>query len=531
MKKRATAVILIFCLLTSGLGLRLFYISKPDSIYASDIQSKKEVSLAEYRGMIYDRRKRPLVYNKNVYNVLVKPSLSALPKIKDLNETHLFKDNTEKGNLTVIKTEKYPGIETDENITTVKTKKRYDNSFLCHILGYTDFENNGVCGVEKVCNGVLSEYKGGISVIYDTDALGRMLLGTDTEIREINSDDKSGIMLTIDRDIQIITETALKNSGIQKGAAIVLNAENFEILACASVPNFDLNSPEKSINDENSPFINRAFTPFSVGSVFKVITAASYLENGGKSDGFIYNCKGKITKDGNTFLCSNKDGHKKADLKKALTYSCNTYFIELATKIGSEKLLETAKKFGLSKSFDLGFGFMTDTGYLPSESELNSDAAVGNLGFGQGSLLSSPLQIAVCYAVLGNGGEIAEPTLIKCKIDKDGQKYDERKLSKERILSEYTCKTISDCLLNAVNCGTGTNAKSDTVNICGKTATAETGKTDENGLPILDTWFCGFFPCENPEYVICVLKENGASGSSDDAPVFKEIAENIIKIR
>ena len=215
------------------------------------------------------------------------------------------------------------------------------------------------------------------------------------------------------------------------------------------------------------------------------------------------------------------------DLKSAITYSCNPFFIELSCNVGGEKLLKTAESLGFNKATDFGNGYFTDKGNLPKPEELNSNASIGNLGFGQGSLLATPLQIANCYATVANGGFFNEPTLIKGYIDENKKFKSVNRQTSKNVLKTETCETLKEYLLNVVSTGTGKPAFTSLFLSCGKTATAESGQYDKNGLEISHSWYVGFFPYEKPEYVVCVMKENGISGSSDCAPVFKEVAENI----
>ena len=182
---------------------------------------------------------------------------------------------------------------------------------------------------------------------------------------------------------------------------------------------------------------------------------------------------------------------------------------------------------GFNQSTNFGNGYFTDKGNLPKPEELNSDASIGNLGFGQGSLLATPLQIANCYATIANGGYYNQPTLINGFIDKAEIFSDIKKQTSKRVLKTETCDILKEYLLNVVVTGTGKPAFTSLFLSCGKTATAESGQYDKNGAEISHSWYVGFFPYENPQYVICIMKENGISGSSDCAPVFKEVAENI----
>ena len=149
------------------------------------------------------------------------------------------------------------------------------------------------------------------------------------------------------------------------------------------------------------------------------------------------------------------------------------------------------------------------------------------MGFGQGKLTASPLQIANCFAAIANEGIYNEPYVYKGKIDSNGNLTPITKNEGKRVLSESTCKEIKNAMAYTTTLGTGKSAYSSLFDSCTKTATAQSGQYDENGVEIKYCWFVGFFPIENPKYVICILKENGSSGGTDGAPVFKEISENI----
>jgi cell division protein FtsI/penicillin-binding protein 2 len=260
--------------------------------------------------------------------------------------------------------------------------------------------------------------------------------------------------------------------------------------------------------------------------VFKIITAAAALENNHTPND--YYCKGSISFNATTFNCNATKAHKTIHLTDALSKSCNTYFIKMGVDIGGKQLIDTAKLFRFGQATDFGNGFKTDSGVLPNYNELVSNADVANLAFGQGRLTATPIQIAAMLSTIGNDGFYIEPTLIKGKINNDGILYEENKINKVKIINESTCHTIKSGLEKTVTDGTGTKAQSDLLECCAKTATAQSGRYDENGEEILYCWFAAFFPKENPQYTICIMKENGSSGGSDCGPVFKEIAENIL---
>lgn len=528
MKKRVISAILVLLISYFALCGRIFgIINTPELASAqTDIRVRE---LAEKRGTIYDKNGYPLVNRETNTIVCAIPNTQTSVAIAKLKGKAFTEDTLLKGYFTTFSLNEGETIEPTDNIKLFETKKRYSDNVALHILGYLDGDGNGVCGVEKYFENEIKNADGKLSVAYSADAFGRMLTGEAVEIRNENYYSLGGIALTIDREIQVITENALKNGNIDKGAAVVIDVDSGAVLACASTPTYDRENIEKYLDDENSPFLNRALSAFPVGSVFKPVTVAAAIENGISEDNFV--CTGSIEKSENIFNCNKTDGHGKVNLNTALAFSCNPYFIDLSTKVGAKKLLETAKKLGFQKSTNLGNGFMTDSGALPDINDLNSDAAVGNFGFGQGKLTATPLQIAACFAVFANGGTYHEPYIYKGAVDEYGALTPSVKPQGEKALKAETCKRISEALFQTTTIGTGKGAYSSLFKECAKTATAQSGQYDENGVEIKYCWFAGYFPYENPKYAVCILKENGSSGGSDGAPVFKEISEKIFGLK
>lgn len=526
MKKRIVACLVVLSFCFSALCFRLYFISN-NSEYASFQSDIRVKDIDEKRGNIYDCNGELLVNNEKETVLLVKPDISTFSIITEIKGKNFVKDTLMKGYFTIIKTNENSTDFNNSNIAKVNTYKRFSDSTAVHLIGYTDQSNNGVCGIEKYYNEDIKKHNGKLSVAFSADALGRMLVGEKTEIRDDNYYNNGGINLTIDKTIQTIIENALINGKISKGAAVVLDVETSAIKAVASTPIYDRNNLELYLNNEDLPFINRAFSAYPVGSVFKTVTAISALEN--NIDFSQIDCKGYTEKSGNIFYCNKRDGHGIIDFKTALSQSCNTYFIELGTKIGGKALLNTAKKFGFGEPIDIGNGFTTDGGILPDLKDLNSDASVGNFSFGQGKLTATPLQIASFYCVIANEGIYNKPFIYSGFTDFSGEYVPTSQKEGKRLISRKVCELIGDAMLETTKSGTGKSASSSLFKIASKTATAQSGIYDKNGNEIKYSWFVGFFPYEKPKYVICIMKENGSSGGLDGAPVFKEISENIYK--
>ncbi len=524
MKRRIIAFVLTLNFLFLFLSGRLFKISaSPQSASAQSSVRVKDIDTS--RGMIYDRNMQCLVNSEYGYTFLIKPSGYTFNLLNEKGYVTQANENIKNGELLFINSENEFAFEENKYVKSLSVYKRYPDSCALHIIGYTDYNQQGVSGIEKYYNDLLIKSGGTLSVAYSADAKNRLLSGEAIEIRDNGYYAPEGIALSIDKDIQTICENALKNHNISKGAVIVLDTEDGGILACASVPCYDRSNMEDYLSRDDAPFLNRGFSAYPVGSVFKLVTAISALENNIELP--TYTCTGKIEKSQNTFNCNKAEGHGTIDLNEAVAQSCNPYFIELGTLTGAERLLHTAEVSGFGKATDLGNGNFTDSGILPQKKDLNSDAAVGNFAFGQGKFTATPLQVAVFLNTIANDGIYKEPYLIKGFVNSDGAFSPKGATDTYRIFKENTCKTVKNAMLKTTTNGTGKIAFSSLFDSCTKTATAQSGQYDKNGREIKICWFGGFFPAESPQYTICIMVEDGTSGGADCGPVFKEISENI----
>lgn len=499
-----------------------------DTKSASRGTSTKTLTLGTSRGMIYDCKGQRLV-NSQSHNITVcLPTTSAFNTISefvtDSEKTEIY-EGLSKGQVTVFSTlQKFD----EKNIRSTDIVERYSTNQPCvHLIGHLDENGNGAMGLEKAYDNYLSQQSGEIKAKWNVDALGHILLGESIEFEKNGYLSPAGIQLTIDLDIQRIAENALLHQNINKGACVVLDADTCEILASASVPEFDPINLSASLQNTDSPFINRALTPYTVGSVFKPFVAVSAIES---NIDFSYNCTGNIDVNGTVFRCNNSTAHGFLNLKTAMEQSCNTYFIALGQKVGAEKLITLCSSLGLGKSVELADNFNLKSGILPSSESITSPQALANLCFGQGELLVSPVQMAVAYACFANGGYYREPTLMKGIFDKNGEIIQKVHLpQKYRVLNDSTINRIDQILESVVTNGNASKAYSEIVTNHGKTATAQSGWF-KDGREITHTWFCGYFSHNNKTYVVVIFKEDGTSGGVDCAPVFKEISENIVKV-
>ena len=183
-----------------------------------------------------------------------------------------------------------------------------------------------------------------------------------------------------------------------------------------------------------------------------------------------------------------------------------------------------ASSLNFGGSLYLADGYKTASGILPDKKELLNEAALANLSIGQGRLLLSPTSILTLYCAIAGNGSYCAPNLV-LQISNEGTVQNSIAQNPTRVMSEWTSTLLREYLAGVIINGTGIPAKPVLCTAGGKTATAQTGKYDENGKEITNGWFCGFFPAENPKYVVSIMSEN-ATGS-DIAPVFAAIADSV----
>lgn len=531
MEKRIIAVFLTFCLIMGGLCLRL-YTATTDTEAASYISSHyKTLTLDCLRLPIFDCNGEPLVNRTSENFVVAKPTEKAVSLLYecltsdefDTIATALLQGSA--GSVSV--GDKF--FAPSNSFVTLKKFVRYgENPLAVHLVGYVNSDGNGVSGIER-CFDELMKTDVTLSARFLCDAKGDFVDGAEIQTDTLYHNHKGGVHLTLDSGIQSVVQEELRASTIKTGAVLVCDVHTGEIKAMASAPEYNPDKVGDSLADGSSPLTNRALSAFPVGSVFKVVVAASALENG-ISESFSYSCRGSVTMGSKTFRCNNSTPHGTLNMQKALACSCNCYFIALARAVGGKALLETASLLGFGQSTEIAKGLFSAKGKLPSAEELKIQGALANFSFGQGALTATPVQFANVFNAIASGGGYFEPFCVKNVCNVSGEEvYKFTPKAPVYALSETTAKKLSTMLCEVVSEGTAKNAQTEGFNSAGKTATAQTGIYNEKGEERLCTWFGGFFPAESPRYSVVILSENGTTGGEDCAPVFRRIAQRIFE--
>ncbi len=513
-----TAGILAVC----GIFLlaKLAFINLNRDYYLSfDMSAPREVNVVCSYGDILDRNGINLVNRTQSHIAVINPEnadISVLePHIKDREKYESCIDGTA---LFLCEVD-CPEIE---GITVIPVKERYSDSVAEHIIGYTS-DGTGVCGIEKSYDYLLREPKSSVTLSYSVDAQGNMLEGGGIDMRW-DSSYRTGICTAIDYEIQAACEAAMED--VEKGAAIVMDISTGELCAVVSKPSFDPSHPEYSLDSENSPFVNRALSAYSVGSVFKLVTAGAALEYG-ISDEYSCDCTGSIMVRQSEFGCHRYGGHGILDMRTAMAESCNPYFICLGQDVPAEQLYTFAERLGFGKSRLFSEDIISAAGYLTTESELLVPEEKANFCFGQGKLTATPLQVTMMTAAIANGGQCPEPVLIHGSIG-FGQDAESAAAAPSffRVMEKSTADKLKSFMV-ATMYKENSAAVPEFTTGGGKTSTAQTWTYNEYGNEKLNCWFTGFFPADEPQYAVTVLIEEGISGNLTCGPVFREIADSV----
>lgn len=523
MRKRAVCLFSLFSLCLLLLTVRIIAISARDYSAAAQSAGRKTIELGSSRGKIYDRALNPLVDCESRLVAVFTPGVETKKTLEELFGAERAKEIVESGRPFSAEVKKRIN---NEYIRTFEIPVRYNSPLACQLVGYVDPESgNGISGIEKGYNDYLKENGGKLSVSFEVDAAGRVLQGLDKEIRDENFSSKAGVVLTVDGRIQKLTEEALEKSSITSGCAVVMHVLTGEILAMANKPTFDRNNLAAALKSKLSPFVNKTLEAYSAGSVFKSIIAAYALESG-IDEKTKFTCKGSCRVGDTVFTCYNEKAHGEQTMKQALCNSCNTYFVNLIERLDTDGLLLFCRNLGFERQTKLAENVVGARGCLPESELLRLPGERANFSFGQGRLSVTPVQLAAAYNAIATG-YYSEPTAVYGLANEDGLVKKAPSGEKRRVLSDNTVRKMKKLLLAVVSEGNAKKAKSRLLKLCGKTGTAQSG-IFEDGREICRTWFAGFFPAENPHYIIVVMNEDGEGGSVECAPVFRKIAENIV---
>ena len=342
------------------------------------------------------------------------------------------------------------------------------------------------------------------------------------------------VVLTLDSKLQKAAEDAL---GENRGAAVVIDCSNGDIVAMATAPRYNLGDfvPSLSsktwrmlLDDPAKPLYNRASSGvYMPGSVFKPVVALTALQSGVVGEHEQYNCVGFVKIGGRSFRCANRYGHGELDMRRAIAVSCNPYFIEMGQRSGYEPLIyDNCRQLGFGESPKIGIP--TASGLLPSSSWKRGRHGdswragdTANIAMGQGFITASPLQIALMTASIATDGKVLQPRLIRDAGDGRGVQ-DWLEVRSTMNWSQRNLDIVKIGMYDAVNepYGTAHRSRLPGLKAGGKTGTAE---YYEGGERKKLAWMTTFAPFDAPRYVLAVVAEDSDAGGQTAASIVRKI--------
>lgn len=437
------------------------------------------------------------------------------------------------------------GINIDED-----TKRYYPYQKLAsQVIGFCGSDNQGLDGIEAKYDDVLKGEYGKIQKI--TDATGGNLEYEKESY--IPATDGKDLVLTIDMTIQSIAEKYLENACIDNkctdgGNIIMMNPKTGDILAMATYPNYNLNSPYEPYTEELSEvwesmsssdrtkelqkvWRNKAIADtYEPGSTFKLLTASASLEEGIATvdEPGQFNCSGYIEVSGVRIRCWRYyRPHGSQSLRDALMNSCNPVFIGLGQKLGVETYFSYLEKFGVLKR--TGIDLYGEAASIFIDKKKAGPVELATIAFGQ-RFEVTPLQMVRLASTIANGGEVIKPRIVKQIIDnKTGEVEDIPVEIQGRAISEETAKNVLDMMKSVVEEGTGKGAQVKGYTIGGKTGTSEDGVNTNKYVAS----FLGIAPIEDPEVAILITLynptgEGGHQGGGVASPIASQVLGEVL---
>ncbi len=586
---KSRSAILLVLILVLGFGAAALRIGWLQTVEAEELRKKAvaqqltDTPLSAKRGSIYDRNMEPLAESATVWRVVLAPVYlktdedrrivaKGLAEILDMDEEKIFEKSQRDSYYVELKRQIESDVrqeildfcevlQDEHNINgnavyLLDDYKRYyhKNELASAVIGFTGSDDQGLSGVEYQYDDLLTGTPG--RLVTATNSVGTEMPFKYSQ--NIDAVDGSSLVLTIDSHIQAIVEKYLQegieeNKVYNRAVGIVMDVNNGEVLAMASVGGFDLNDPftlpeeimaeiaklpeeergQAESNELSKMWRNKAVSDtYYPGSVFKMFTAAMAVEEGLVTDESSFYCPGYYTVDGVSMGCHLTSGHGTQNFRESIKNSCNPAFMQIGEMVGKEDFYKYYQAFGFSEKTGVDLpGEAEDIFFSEDGSMLNVNLATAS--FGQNFAIT-PIQMATAVCAIANGGYIVQPHVVSQILDSDGNIVSTVSTdNKRQAVSSETAAHIADILEENAVSGSGKNGYVAGYRVAGKTGTSEK-KVDlnEDGNQDYIASFCGFAPAEDAEVVCLVFFDTptGAAyyGSQVAAPVFAKIMSEVL---
>lgn len=599
--------LIVFLVLSVGIfGLTSVNLARIQLIDSEQYKERAEknqlhdTEISAERGIIYDANGTVLAKSASVWKVYIKPNRidnedfknDLCRKLSELTGVELesIKDKADKSGYAYLVVKRQIEFEEKEKISELLSqyytynileenddgllknveKKIYYSSAIgldpdvkryypygtlaANVIGFTGTDDIGRSGIELKYDTMLTGTPGRIITAQN----GKSDIMSQEFETIYDATQGTSLVLTIDEVIQRYLEDALEQGYIDsKGVGaygIVMDVNTGAILAMASMPNYDLNTPQQLTEEEDAAILEefpddaaarsqyrnallyskwRNFIvsdSYEPGSVFKTITSAAILEENIATTESTYTCSGKIQVQDRTIRCHRRTGHGHQTLTQALMNSCNPFFITYGQKLGAEKFYEYFEAFGFTEKtgIDLPAESSPVAGVTYHSLESMGIVELSSSCFGQ-SFQVTPIQMITALSCLANGGKLMTPYLVAKQLDENGNVISETQpVVRRQVVSKETANTVAEMMEAVVSTGTGKNAYVSGYRVAGKTGTSQ--KLGKKGSYVSS--FGCFAPANDAEIAILILidePKGQINGSQICAPVAAQVIEKTLE--
>ena len=580
--KKLKLFLICIVVLLIALIIRIFFLQFVQGEYLSTLASKQQTSsevIGSKRGNIYDTTGNPLAISETVDTISINPS--KIKKDTD-EETKKLKETVAKGLSDIFSLDYNEVLEKVNSNSTVETiakkveqdkvdelkswmkehkiysginideeSKRYYpyDSVASHVIGACGSDNQGLSGIEAAWDSILSGTSG--RIVTSTDASQYEI--PDSEETFVAAENGYDLTLTIDVNIQKIVEKYLEqavndNSCARGGNCIVMDPNTGDILAMASYPDYDLNSPftpnsyysdgwdnlstsEKNTRLQEMWKVRSTSETYEPGSVFKLVTASVALEEDITDtdiSGDFYGNGYETINDTKINCWRYYNPHGSQTLRNALENSCNPAFMQLAKRIGASTLYKYYKAFGFFSKTNVGLSGES-TGIFYDLSKVGP-VELATMSFGQRFTIT-PLQMCNAICAIANNGKLLQPRLVKSMTNTDtGEVMNIETTEVRQVISAETSNKVRSMMKSVVTDGTGKNAKVEGYSVGGKSGTSE--PTASNLSDGYVASFAAISPVENTQVVILLTlyapKGDSHQGGQVAGPVVSKMLSEIL---
>lgn len=551
-KRKITAISIMFFVAFFVLIIRVIFLTTAESEHYSKKAlevEERERYIKAARGHIYDRNGKIIATNKMVCTISVihsqiedeKQVVNMLSKeldidketiekkVKRVSSREKIKTNVPKETGDRIRKYNLAGVKVDEDY---KRYYPYD-SLASKVLGFTGADNQGIVGLEAKYDEYLMGIDGKILTM--TDAKGVELPNKkENRVESVKGND---LYITIDIDIQKLCEKAakkaMKETKAKRVSIILMNPKNGEIYSMVNLKEYNLNKPfevggkNKSFDELNKLWRNESINDtYEPGSTFKIITAASGLEERVITPDSTFYCPGYKIVDDRRIRCHKVIGHGSMTFTEGTMNSCNPVFIETGLRLGKERFYYYLEKLGIMEK--TGIDIAGEAGTIIHKIENVGNVELATMSFGQ-SFQITPLVLLRAVSAIINGGTLVTPHFAIKAVDEANNKIRNFDFAtKDNVIKASTSETMKMILEKVVSEGTGKNGAIEGYSIGGKTATSEKLPRG-NGKYIAS--YIGFCPAFDPKVIgICIIDEPVGTyyGGTIAAPVIREIYEEAL---